>query len=128
MNYLLDTHIFLWWIDDDDRLSPTARNLLRDGRNTLYWSSASSWEVAIKYKLGKLDLPTQPDRFLPLHLAANGIASLAIDDHHAFAAGGLPLHHRDPFDRLLVAQAVVANLTLVSADPLIKQYDVPLIS
>ena len=95
-----------------------------ESRNTLYWSAVSTWEVAIKYALGKLPLPDNPAKFLPAELGKNRIESLPIVDAHAFRAGRLARHHGDPFDRMLVAQAQVESLGLISNDPKIKFYDV----
>jgi len=124
MKLLLDTHTFLWWITDSPQISATARELIRDGRNVLYWSAASSWEVSIKYSLGRLSLPDVPERFLPFELAKNRVECLPIIDDHAFQAGQLPHHHRDPFDRMLIAQAQVESLVLVSDDRQLTLYDV----
>lgn len=124
MNILLDTHAFLWWITDDPKLSETARNIIREGRNILFWSAASSWETAIKYHLGRLPLPEEPEPFLSEELGKNHIESLPITDSHAFQAGQLPRHHKDPFDRMLIAQAKVESLTLLSCDPAFDLYDV----
>lgn len=124
MQLLLDTHTFLWWILDDPKLSTRARELIGDNRNTLYWSSASSWEVSIKYALGRLPLPETPEQFLPIELGKNRIESLAIIDAHAFQAGRLPHHHGDPFDRMLVAQALVESLGLISNDHQLSFYNV----
>jgi len=126
MKFLLDTHTFLWWITEDQRLSPTANELISDGHNAIYWSAASSWEVAIKYDLGRLPLPDPPEYFLPVELEKNRIESLPIIDAHAFQAGLLPPHHRDPFDRILVAQAQVESLVLLSDDRHLSLYDVDL--
>jgi PIN domain nuclease of toxin-antitoxin system len=124
MKFLLDTHTFLWWIIDDPQLSKKARELIGDGHNTLYWSAASSWEVSIKYALGRLPLPESPEQFLPAEIEKNRIESLPIIDAHAFRAGQLPHHHRDPFDRMLVAQAQAESLTLLSDDQQLSYYDV----
>ncbi len=124
MNILLDTHAFLWWITDAPELSDTAKNLMGDGNNLLFWSAASSWEVAIKYNLGKLPLNEAPEKFLPSEFEKNNITSLPITDKHAFQAGQLPYHHRDPFDRMLVAQAQLESLLLLSSDSQISLYDV----
>jgi PIN domain nuclease of toxin-antitoxin system len=121
---LLDTHTFLWWTTDDPQLSSTARELIGDSKNTLFWSAASSWEASIKYELGRLPLPDTPDLFLPAELGRNRIKSLAIVDEHAFQAGRLPRHHRDPFDRILVAQAQVESLGLITNDTSINRYEV----
>jgi len=124
MKILLDTHAFLWWITDVPQIPATARELISDGHNELYWSAASSWEVSIKYALGRLPLPDVPEKFLPFELAQNRIESLPVIDAHAFQAGQLPRHHRDPFDRMLIAQAQVESLVLLSNDPQLRLYDV----
>lgn len=124
MKILLDTHTFLWWILDDPKLSTRAIELIGDNRNTLYWSAASSWEVSIKYALGRLPLPETPEQFLPVELGKNRIESLPIIDAHAFQAGRLPHHHGDPFDRMLVAQAQVESLGFISNDKQLSLYDI----
>ncbi len=124
MKLLLDTHTFLWWISDDPKLSAKALELIGDNRNILYWSAASSWEVSIKYALGRLPLPETPEQFLPAELGKNRIESLPIVDAHAFQAGLLPRHHSDPFDRMLVAQAQVESLGLISNDKQLSLYNV----
>ena len=124
MKLLLDTHTFLWWITDDPQLSTKARELIGDGHNILYWSAASSWEVSIKYALGRMPLPEAPEQFLPAEIGKNRLESLPIIDAHAFQAGQLPHHHRDPFDRMLVAQAQVESLALLSNDQQLNHYDV----
>lgn len=124
MKILLDTHTFLWWILDDPKLSTKALELIGDNCNTLYWSAASSWEVSIKYALGRLPLPETPEQFLPTELGKNRIESLPIIDAHAFQAGRLPHHHGDPFDRMLVAQALVESLGLISNNKQLSFYNV----
>ena len=124
MKLLLDTHTFLWWITDDPQISAKALELMGDSQNDLYWSAASTWEVAIKYALGRLPLPDAPTIFLPAELGKNRIESLPIVDAHACQAGLLPRHHRDPFDRMLVAQAQVETLGIVSNDTKIRLYNV----
>lgn len=124
MKILLDTHTFLWWITDATQLSNTARKLIGDGHNILYWSAVSSWEVSIKYALGRLPLPEVPENFLPPQLAHNHIESLPVFDVHAFLAGQLPHYHRDPFDRMLIAQARFESLVILSNDRQISRYDV----
>ena len=124
MKLLLDTHAFLWWITDDAQLSPKARELISDSNNTMYWSAASSWEVSIKYALGRLPLPETPEEFLPAELGKNRIESLSVIDAHAFQAGSLPRHHADPFDRMLVAQAQIESLVILSNDRKLIHYDV----
>jgi PIN domain nuclease of toxin-antitoxin system len=127
MNILLDTHAFLWWILDGPRLSAEARKHIGDGENPLFWSAASSWELVIKYKLGRLPLPQEPAIFLAEELRSNRIESLPITDKHAFNAGNLPRHHNDPFDRMLIAQAMTEDLALLSRDSLFEPYDVHVI-
>lgn len=124
MRFLLDTHSFLWWITDSQHLSQTAQNIISDSNNELFWSAASSWEVAIKYNLGRLRLPEAPELFIPTELVKNRIESLHIVDEHSFRAGQLPIHHRDPFDRMLIAQAQIEEMKIISNDHQISLYDV----
>ena len=124
MNLLLDTHTFLWWTTGDSEISSTAQDLIANGQNTLYWSAASSWEVSIKYAIGRLPLPEAPEHFLTAELGRNRIESLPILDRHAFQVGRLPRHHRDPFDRMLIAQAQVEGFGLITNDSGIRLYDV----
>lgn len=125
MRLLLDTHVWLATILAPDRIRPTALNTLADMEHELYFSSASAWEIAIKYALGKLPLPEVPRRFLPGRLERDGIQPLAIAIEHTFLVADLPPLHADPFDRLLIAQARAEGMTLVTADRLILAYDVP---
>lgn len=100
------------------------RAVLEDGERTLVLSAASSWEIAIKYQLGRLELPQPPERFVPDRLRSTGVTPIAIEHTHVLGAGRLPAHHRDPFDRVLVAQARHLGVPIVTADPLIRAYDV----
>lgn len=127
MRILLDTECWLWSLAEPDRLNKRAQSLIADRENSLYLSAASSWEIATKYRLGKLPLPEPPERYVPSRMQAQGIESLAIEHAHALRVAALPLHHRDPFDRLLVAQAQVEGLALLTADPLLRKYKVRLI-
>jgi PIN domain nuclease of toxin-antitoxin system len=127
MNILLDTHAFLWWITDAQELSEKARSHIKNGNNTLFWSAASSWETAIKYALGKLPLSEAPGTFIPTELKKNRIELLPIASNHAFHAGQLPLHHQDPFDRMLIAQAQLESFLLLSSDSKFDQYDVEVV-
>lgn len=127
MRVLLDTHAFLWWITDDPRLSERARKIIGDGKNRLYLSAASGWEVAIKAALGRLKLPDAPERFIPEQLALNAIETLPVRMSHALHIYSLPRHHRDPFDRLLVAQAQLEKLPILTADTQIARYPVEVI-
>lgn len=123
MNLLLDTHVFLWLQTEPDRLGQHLR-LMEDPRNDLLVSAASSWEIAIKYQLGKLPLPEEPARYVPHRMRAIGARGVAVEHSHALAVADLPPLHRDPFDRLLVAQATLLDLTLVTTDPAVAAYPV----
>ena len=127
MKILLDTHCWLWWLASPEKLSDEAVFLLRNGANTIYLSAASSWEIAIKYALSKLSLPKPPETFVPERLARDGIVSLAIEHAHALRVASIPAHHRDPFDRLLVAQAQLERLPIMTVDPIFERYDVEII-
>jgi PIN domain nuclease of toxin-antitoxin system len=122
LNLLLDTNVLLWWLHGSPRLSSPARTAIQESGVT-YVSVVSVWEVGIKASLGKLEFHGDIER----QLALNGFVALNITVTHAMAAGRLPRHHRDPFDRMLVAQAALESLTLITADPALKAYDVPLI-
>jgi PIN domain nuclease of toxin-antitoxin system len=122
---LLDTHAFLWWVTDDDRFSEGAADLIADGANDVYLSAASVWEIAIKAGLGRLRLPQDVWSFTPSQLEKNAFQALPVHVSHAVAVIALPDLHRDPFDRMLVAQAVSEGLTIVSDDPQISRYSVP---
>jgi PIN domain nuclease of toxin-antitoxin system len=127
MNALLDTHAFLWWITDTPELSPRAREVISDGHNQLFLSAASGWEIAIKAKLGRLQLPQNLERFVSEHVSLNAISSLPIQLSHALHVYTLPDHHRDPFDRILVAQSQLEKLPIVTKDPQIARYSVDVI-
>lgn len=124
MKILLDTHTFLWWISNDHQLSETARQLMSESMHYIYWSAASSWEVAIKYNLGRLPLPEGPEVFIPQELKKNRIDSVPVKNIHALYAGTLPQHHQDPFDRMLIAQAQTESLVLLSNDSIFPKYNV----
>lgn len=119
MNLLLDTHILLWWLDDSPELSASAREAIASGDNPVFVSAATVWEIAIKRALGKLDVP---DEFQEI-LEQQPFRHLEITSAHAFQVGSLPMLHRDPFDRILVAQCQVEGLTMVTQDLNIKRYD-----
>ncbi len=124
MRVLLDTHAFLWWISDSPELSDAAREAIADQRNAPIFSAVSGWEIAIKAGLGRLELPGSPAKFVNEQLSQNGLEVLPIHSRHALGVYGLPDHHRDPFDRLLVSQAVVEKLPILTADPEIPRYPV----
>jgi len=123
---LLDTRVFLSLHTDPERLGEHL-TLLEDQRSELLVSAASSWEIAIKYALGRLALPEPPERYVPERLRLMGAKPLAIEHTHALAVAGLPRLHRDPFDRLLVAQAGLLNVPILTADPAIVQYPVEIL-
>ena len=127
MRALLDTHTFLWWITDNPSLSDRVCEIISDGKNTLFFSAASGWEMAIKAKLGKLQLPDNLESFIFEQLLINATAPLPIEMHHALYGYVLPDYHRDPFDRLLIAQAILENLPIITTDPQIAQYPVEVI-
>lgn len=127
MKLLLDTAPLLWLLLGSERVTPSTRDLLADSGNDLYASAVSAWEMAIKLALGKLPVPPTIGQWLPGELAAMRATPLPITIAHATAVEWLPRHHRDPFDRLLIAQAMVEGLTVVTADRLFERYTVPLI-
>ena len=124
MNLLLDTHVFLWAVDNNPNLSPAAREAIVDGHNIVYVSAATAWEISIKQAIGKLRIP-QSDYLEELRL--HRLTPLSITTEHALAVENLPPHHKDPFDRMLIAQAQEEKLTLVTRDPRMKVYDVRII-
>lgn len=124
MRILLDTHAFLWWTSDSPELTDNVRAIIADETTECWLSLASCWEMAIKISLGKLRLSAPLERFIPEQLAANGIRLLNIDFRHIGAVEDLPFHHRDPFDRLLVAQALAEDLVLVTKDNAFTRYEV----
>jgi PIN domain nuclease of toxin-antitoxin system len=124
MRAMLDTHAFLWWVMDNPRLSATARQILEDGGNAILFSAACGWEIAIKARLGKLILPPDPRSYVTDQIARNGFEPLPITLAHALHVWTLPDHHRDPFDRMLIAQSQLTGLPLITDDPLIRRYGV----
>ena len=126
MKLLLDTHILLWAALDPERISEECRTAIEDGTNEVYASAVSAWEIAIKQSLGKLDLDQPAERWLPRVLERTGIQPLPVDSTIALRVRALPWHHRDPFDRLLVAHALESGLTLVTHDRAFERYDVSL--
>lgn len=124
MNLLLDTHAFLWYVWDDLRLSLTAKQIIADPANQKFISVASCWEIAIKVSTSKLKLGEPAAVFLPREIAANNPDLLAISLAHAAAVESLALHHRDPFDRLLIAQAQIEKMSIVSIDLVFDPYGI----
>ena len=124
MKILVDTCTFLWIASESPQLSKSAAAIFLDRDNERYLSAASAWEIGIKHALGRLPLPARPEVFVPKIREASGIVSLEIDEASALQAGKLPSLHADPFDRMLIAQAIVHGMTILTPDPEIEQYAV----
>lgn len=124
MRVLLDTHVLLWWLQESPRLSRPVRDLIADPEHDVFVSAVSHAEISIKRSLGKLEAPWIPDELL----AENGFGALAFTSVHGRRMLELPFHHRDPFDRMLVAQAAVEDLALASAHPVVGAYDIRVIA
>lgn len=127
MKVLFDTHTFLWWITENSRLSATVQNIICDRNNQLFFSAASGWEIATKAQLGKLQIASSPIKFISDQLALNAIESLPIQLNHTLQIYNLPKHHKDPFDRILVAQSQLEDLPIMTLDPQIARYSVQVI-
>jgi PIN domain nuclease of toxin-antitoxin system len=127
MQALLDTNAFLWWVTDDSRLSATAREVIGDPNNILFFSVVSAWEIIIKAKLGKLPLPESPLTYIPSRVSYYRFQTLSIEMRHVLHIWQLENHHNDPFDRLLIAQSVVENLPIITVDRKISLYPVDII-
>lgn len=123
MRVLLDTCTFLWMVGGG-RLSDAAASTIRDPSNDVFLSAVSAWEIASKYRAGRLPLPDSPERLVPARRRTRGIASLEFDEDSAFQVLRLPPLHRDPFDRMLISQAIAHSLAIVTPDPLVTQYPV----
>lgn len=123
MRLLLDTHAYLWWLSDDPKLSAKARDGMVDPAVIVYVSAATVWEISIKTHLGKLKFEGDPAK----EIWSNGFVELPMTAQHANHAGRLPRHHDDPFDRMLIAQAELEHLSLVSRDSMFKAYDVSIL-
>jgi PIN domain nuclease of toxin-antitoxin system len=120
---LLDTHVWLWMLTAPDRLGE-AVDLVRDARNELLLSAASSWEMTIKHGIGRLPLPAPPATYVPARIRSTGVTPIPVDHSHTLEVGNLPPIHADPFDRLLVAQARILGVPLVTADRQLTEYPV----
>ena len=127
MRLLLDTCTFLWIAEGSPKLSSTAEKLFRDPRNEVFLSVASAWEIAIKYSMGRLPIPQPPEEFVPSRRVVYGLRSLPLEEEDALYGSKLPRHHSDPFDRILICQAIFHELEILSPDPLLAQYRVRLI-
>jgi PIN domain nuclease of toxin-antitoxin system len=128
MRVLLDTQVWLWMLAAPDRLSPESRTLLVAAENELLFSAASAWEIAIKHGLGKLQLPESPAKYIPRMMVHTSVTPLPVHHRHALHVAELPEHHRDPFDRLLVAQAQVEQVPIITADRHFLRYDIAVLS
>jgi PIN domain nuclease of toxin-antitoxin system len=124
MKILLDTHIFLWFISGDTQLSTDVRDAIRDPDNEVYLSAVSVWEAIVKYQLGKLPLPEHPETYLPKQRDLHQIASLSLDESSVIQLAKLPSLHRDPFDRMLICQALQNGLTIATVDTAVRAYSV----
>ncbi len=125
MKLLLDTHIFLWYIAADLRLLTLFRDAIREPKNEVFLSVASLWEATVKYNLGKLPLPQSPDIYIPTERRRHQIKSLSLHENAVKGLAQLPVLHRDPFDRILICQALANDLLIVTVDPQIQSYNVP---
>lgn len=123
MNLLLDTHIVLWWLSDSNKLSKKSRSIIGDANNFIFVSVATGWEIAIKKSMGKLDAPDDFSKALQI----NGFQPISITLEHAELAGGLPHHHDDPFDRMIIAQSQIENLKVLTHDKHFKLYGIDLL-
>lgn len=127
MKLLLDTHAFLWWVEGAPAFGRRAKAEVANPDNEVFLSAASCWELGIKLSLGKLRLARSLDRFIPEQLARNGFVLSGVELRHVVRVADLPFHHRDPFDRLLVAQALLDELAIVSADRVFRKYGVTVV-
>lgn len=124
MRLVIDTHAWLWLQVEPERLPRSVLDLMEDPANDILLSAASAWEIAIKFERGRLDLPEAPMTYVPKRMAESGCQPVSVEHAHGLRAGQLPMHHRDPFDRLLVAQSQILGIPLVSGDPAFAAYDV----
>jgi PIN domain nuclease of toxin-antitoxin system len=127
MKVLLDTHTFLWWNMDSPQLSQRAKEMIASSKTEVYLSAASTWEIAIKCQKGKLILPESPEKYVISRISYYGFETLPIHISHTLKTYSLPLIHADPFDRILIAQCDLENMSIVSADEYIQQYEVNVI-
>jgi PIN domain nuclease of toxin-antitoxin system len=127
LRLLVDTHCWLWYLLKPEKLNSASQDALSDSGHSIFFSTASTWEIVVKSALGKLDLPLPPSRYIPERLALLGHQTLPILQEHVLQLEKLPLHHKDPFDRLLLAQAQVEDLVFITADGTLTQYGQPLL-
>lgn len=127
MKYLLDTMVWLWSVGPWETIGPAGLDILRGAGEEVYLSAASSWEIAIKTRLGKFRLPEPPGRYVPKRIAEQGIRSLPITQGHSLRVYDLPLHHFDPFDRMIIAQAMAEEMTVLTSDRAFEKYPIDVI-
>jgi len=127
MKYLLDTMVWLWSVGPTDKIGRAGLEILSRGAEEIYLSAASSWEIAIKAKLGKFQLPERPGPYVRSRVAVQGIRSLSVTQDHSLSVYDLPLHHNDPFDRLIIAQALAEKMVILTSDQAFKKYPVELV-
>jgi len=124
MRYLLDTHAFLWFVLDDQRISTEARSIIEDSKNKIYFSAASAWEIAIKAKIARLKIKGEFESFIIEQLSTNSFVPLSITISHSLYTERLPQIHKDPFDRIIIAQSKLEDLPLISKDKKIRKYKI----
>lgn len=124
MKLLLDTHCWLWWLVEPEKLSKTATDAIKTLDNELWFSVASIWEIGIKFNAGKLPLPQPPEILIPQQMQIDQLSTLSITSSHALKAASLPLYHKDPFDRMLIAQTQLEGITILTNDTIFSSYDV----
>jgi PIN domain nuclease of toxin-antitoxin system len=124
MKYLLDTVAWLWSVHSDERLGREARAILENGKEEIYLAAATSWELSIKMRLGKLNFPGPPAQIVPAFMAKQGLLPLAVNHIHATKVYDLPSHHSDPFDRMIIAQAIVEEMTVLTSDRIFEKYPI----
>lgn len=127
MRAILDTHAFIWWVTNDPRITVNVRRIIADSSNELFLSVASCWEIIIKMQLGKLTLTDNPESFIPEQMLLNSIRGLPIQVSHTLHVYKLPLHHKDPFDRLIISQSQIEKMPVITSDPFFKEYDLKII-
>lgn len=127
MKYLLDTAVWLWSIDSIERISKVGREVLENRQEEIYFSAAVAWELSIKARLGKLSLPSPPAHCIPAFMEKQGLRALPVTQLHAIKVYDLPLHHQDPFDRIIIAQAIAEDMTILTADRIFERYPAELV-
>ncbi len=127
MKYLLDTMVWMWSVGSTEKIGHAGLKILVNGQEEVYFSAVSSWEISIKVRLGKFQLPDEPTRYIPARLAEQAFHPLSITQSHTLKVYELPLHHNDPFDRLIVAQAIVEGMTILTSDRMFQKYPVDML-